>query len=136
MKKIIISISILVIAVFLGMFMYHKMTYQKTNYEYIKFNQIPNIVEENEKVIIFVKQDGCSPCKLVEPIVNDYAKGDKGIVYTIIGNKDKDYASQSQKYHIEGTPTLIFYRNGKEVQRMNTAFTDSEFQQMIKKVDF
>lgn len=136
MKKFVICISASLLAVFFGIIMYYGMTNEKTNYEYTEFNQIPNLVKNNDKIIIFVKQDGCAPCKLVDPTVNDYAKNNKGVVYSIVANEDKDYASQSKKYQIQGTPTLIYFKQGKEVQRMNTGFSDTEFQEMIKEVDF
>ncbi|MGH1766215.1 thioredoxin family protein, partial [Enterococcus faecalis] len=85
---------------------------------------------------LFVEQDGCSSCKLVKPIINNYAKENKGIVYSVTANKEKDYNVQSEKYHIEGTPTLIYFKEGKEVYRTNTGFTEDEFKNTIKKVEF
>lgn len=136
MKKIILSIGILLIVGVGGVFTYEKMTTTKTNYDFTHFKKIPDLVKEKENVIIFIVQDGCSYCKLVDPIVNDYASKNKGVVYAITANKEDDYSSQSIKYHIEGTPTLLYYHKGKEIYRTTNAFTSDEFQQTIQKVDF
>lgn len=136
MKKIVISIAILIATSFLAVFLYNRMTTEEVHYDFTNFNQVPEIIAENEKVIVFVVQDGCSPCKLVEPIINDYAKEQKGVVHAIVSNKEKDYSIQSKKYNIEGTPTLIFYKNGTEIYRKRNGFTADEFHQMIQKVDF
>jgi len=136
MKKILISIGAILLTVFLGIFFYHKITYEETYYDYTHFEEIPKLVEKKEKVIIFVVQDGCSYCKMVEPFINDYAKDNKGVVYAVVANQEEDYITQMDKYKIMGTPTLIFYENGKEVFRQGKGFTNDEFQEMIKKVDF
>ena len=128
MKKIFISISILVITGILGMLMYNNITSEKTYYTETKFGKISELVKKNDRIILFVEQDGCSSCKLVKPIINNYAKENKGIVYSVTANKEK--------YHIEGTPTLIYFKEGKEVYRTNTGFTEDEFQNTIKKVEF
>lgn len=136
MKKIFISISILVITGILGMLMYNNITSEKTYYTETKFGKISELVKKNDRIILFVEQDGCSSCKLVKPIINNNAKENKGIVYSVTANKEKDYNVQSEKYHIEGTPTLIYFKEGKEVYRTNTGFTEDEFQNTIKKVEF
>jgi len=136
MKKVIASMSIIVVVILFSILVYHKITYEKINYNYTTFEKIPSVLKKNNKIIIFIQQDGCSPCKLVDPIINNYAKNNKNIVYSIITNKEKDYANQLEKYRVKGTPTLIFYRNGKEVQRINNAITETEFYKIIKKMEF
>ncbi|WP_375178394.1 thioredoxin family protein [Enterococcus rotai] len=113
-----------------------KLTDEETYYDYTHFEDIPKLVEKKDKVIIFVVQDGCSYCKMVEPFINDYAKNNKDVVYAVVANKEENYNTQADKYKLMGTPTLIFYEKGKEVFRKGKGFTDDEFQEMIKKVDF
>ncbi|MDK1716579.1 thioredoxin family protein [Dellaglioa algida] len=135
MKKIIISIVVILFTGFLGMFIYHNMTYEKTYFNYTHFKEVPKLVKKKKKIIVFAIQDGCSYCKMVEPIVNEYAKKNDSIVYAIVTNKETDY-TEAEKYKIKGTPTLIFYRNGKEIFRRENGFTNDQFQQIIHKLDF
>lgn len=60
MKKIFISISILVITGILGMLMYNNITSEKTYYTETKFGKISELVKKNDRIILFVEQDGCS----------------------------------------------------------------------------
>src|SRR5690625_1395049 len=38
-----------------------------------------------------------------------------------------EFAEQKNTYHIEGTPTLVYYENGEEVDRVNGAQTEEMF---------
>lgn len=136
MKKIIISMSILILVGIGGFYTYHKMTSEKFYSEYINFKDIPKTIANKDRAIIFVIQDGCPYCKMVEPIINNYSRKNKDIVFTIVANRDKEYSNQSVKYNIKGTPTVIFYRDGKEIYRSTNAFTESEFKKTIEMVDF
>ncbi|WP_373193073.1 thioredoxin family protein [Enterococcus sp. RIT-PI-f] len=136
MKKLLVSTFVIAIIGILGFSMYNNITHEELFYENTNFNKIPQLIKSKEKVIVFVVQDGCSICKLVEPIVNEYAKNNQGVVYSIIENKEKDFSTQSVKYNIENTPTMIYYQNGREIYRTTSGFTEDEFKQTVKKVDF
>lgn len=136
MKKIIISVFVIILSTFFGFFVFKKLTTENTYYEYTHFAEIPNLISNNEKKIFFIVQEGCSICKLVDPIVNEYAKNNKNVVYSIIGNKEEDYTYQSEKFNIQSTPTLIFFNNGEEVFRTTHGFTENEFKEIIKEVAF
>ncbi|WEH24204.1 hypothetical protein [Enterococcus faecalis] len=51
MKKIFISISILVITGILGMLMYNNITSEKTYYTETKFGKISELVKKNDRII-------------------------------------------------------------------------------------
>ena len=52
MKKIFISISILVITGILGMLMYNNITSEKTYYTETKFGKISELVKKNDRIIL------------------------------------------------------------------------------------
>ncbi len=59
----------------------------------------------------------CGPCRMIAPYVEELAKdyGDKAL----IAKMDTDANPQvPMKYGIMGIPTLIIFKNGKEVDRM------------------
>ena len=59
----------------------------------------------------------CQPCKLQQPIISNVMVhyGDKLSVFRL----DVDNNPQTtQRYGIKGIPTLIVYRDGKEVERV------------------
>ena len=58
----------------------------------------------------------CGPCRMVAPILKDLAKeyGDSIVVYKIDTDKEKELA---ENYRIQSVPTLIIFKNGKQVWR-------------------
>ena len=59
---------------------------------------------------------GCTHCRTIEPIVREVATalaGTERIVRVNVG-VDQDLASS---YHVEGTPTFVMFRDGREVGR-------------------
>lgn len=60
----------------------------------------------------------CGPCKMVAPILEELATELKG-EDVHIGKLDIDHnLSTSQKYHVTSVPTLILFKDGKEVDRL------------------
>lgn len=59
----------------------------------------------------------CMPCKLMSPILNEVAEkiGDQATIGKV---NVEEYQSIAQKYTVRNIPTLIIFRNGKEVDRI------------------
>lgn len=59
----------------------------------------------------------CMPCKLMAPILNDVAEevGDQARICKV---NIEEYPSVAQKYSVRNIPTLIIFRNGKEIDRI------------------
>ncbi len=62
--------------------------------------------------------DWCAPCKMMAPILNDVAEELKD-TSTRVGKIDVErYQSIAQRYKIRGIPTLIIFKDGKEMNRI------------------
>ena len=58
----------------------------------------------------------CGPCKMLGPIVEAMA-GE--IDYAVIAKVDVDVVSElAAEYGVQNIPTIIFFKDGKEVQRL------------------
>ncbi|MEA5092649.1 Thioredoxin [bioreactor metagenome] len=58
----------------------------------------------------------CGPCKMLGPIVEAMA-GE--IDYAVIAKVDVDVVSElATEYGVQNIPTIIFFKEGKEVQRL------------------
>jgi len=58
----------------------------------------------------------CGPCKMLGPIVEAMA-GE--IDYAVIAKVDVDVVSElANEYGVQNIPTIIFFKDGKEVQRL------------------
>ncbi len=84
----------------------------------ITYNDLKEKVKNKESFIVEVIQTGCSHCESFQPVFDKFAK-DNNIEYVklnlsnIVGNDSQDLNS---KYNIPGTPTILFFKDGKELE--------------------
>ncbi len=72
----------------------------------------------------------CGPCRMVGPILEEIADGNRGKVKVAKVNVD-DNAGLAQRFGVRGIPTLIFFKGGAEVDRMVGAAPRERIQQRI-----
>ena len=59
----------------------------------------------------------CAPCRRIAPILDDVATEMSSSVKVCKLNVD-DHQKYAQQYSIQGIPTMIIFKNGKEVKRI------------------
>jgi len=59
----------------------------------------------------------CMPCKIMGPVLNELA-GDEKFKARVAKLNVEDFPAISQQFAIKGIPTLIVFKNGKEVNRI------------------
>jgi thioredoxin 2 len=59
----------------------------------------------------------CGPCRMMGPILDDIARSYPGRIKVVKINSDEN-PNLSMQLGIQGIPTLILFRDGKEVNRM------------------
>ena len=67
-------------------------------------------------VLVDFYADWCAPCRLMTPILEEFAQAQKGKILVVKLNTDKSLET-AQHYEINSIPTLILFRNGVEVER-------------------
>jgi thioredoxin 1 len=67
-------------------------------------------------VLVDFWADWCMPCKLMVPVLNDVAEAADGKVTIAKLNVDESKVTAS-KFKVRSIPTMILFRNGKEVHR-------------------
>ena len=92
----------------------------------IDFLEYKNMLNSGSNFILYVKQDGCSHCMnftpTVEKVVKEYDVNLYCINLTYIGEYYSDFIELT---NVEGTPTIIMYKNKKEVDRFSGGKTES-----------
>ena len=88
-----------------------------------------NKVLEAKFAMVDFYADWCSPCKKIAPIVEELAKDNPTLsVFKLDIDDNKDIYV---KYRIMGVPTLIFFKEGKEVNRIVGLQTKKYIQERI-----
>jgi thioredoxin 1 len=76
------------------------------------FNQLT----KDKLVLVDFWAEWCAPCRMMAPILNDLAKELHEGKH--VGKLNIEiYQSMAQKFNVRSIPTLILFKNGKEVER-------------------
>jgi thioredoxin 1 len=75
------------------------------------------VLESNRTVLVDFWADWCGPCRTMAPIVEEVAGAYAGKIKVGKINVD-DCGERAAAYGVMSIPTLIFFKNGKEVDRI------------------
>jgi thioredoxin 1 len=77
-----------------------------------------NFQSQTQKGLVMVDfwAEWCMPCKVMGPVLNELAE-DETFKATVAKLNVDHFQSVSQKQGVKGIPTLILFKNGKEVDR-------------------
>jgi thioredoxin 2 len=67
-------------------------------------------------VVVDFFADWCGPCKAMAPLMDEIARGRMGRLLVVKVDSDRA-PGLSQRFDVRGIPTLIAFRDGKEVDR-------------------
>lgn len=71
---------------------------------------------KNRLVLVDFWAEWCAPCRMMAPILNEVAAELDGKAF--VGKVDvQKYQDLAAKFKVRGIPTLILFKNGKEVNR-------------------
>lgn len=136
MKGLIIALVIVAAVAFLFIRAWHKM---KNTPVVEDSHLIEQLTEQNfsnkiKKGVVLVDfwADWCMPCKMMAPILNEVAETADGeaIVYKLNVDEQRQVAAM---YGIRNIPTIIVFRDGKEVERLVGMKTKEALIASIKK---
>ncbi|HGA1025239.1 TPA: thioredoxin family protein [Bacillus cereus] len=134
MKKIIVFILITIsILILIFLTTTKKDSKENTTNYYqneIKTNELQNDILKQDEKFIYFYQTNCHYCKKTSPIVVPMTK--KLNINMEILNLEKEPNGWNQ-FKIEGTPTIIHYKNGKEIDRIEGEYKEEEFKEWFNK---
>lgn len=87
------------------------------------FNEI---LENNNVVIVKFSATWCTPCRIMEPMIERVGKQfeDKAKVISIDVEDEPDLAT---KYKIRNIPTILYFKNGEIKDKSVGSITESDF---------
>ena len=74
------------------------------------------VLNANETVLVDFYADWCGPCKIMAPVIEELAEELQGKAKVGKINVDESTDTAAQ-YDVMSIPTIIIFKNGKEVKR-------------------
>ena len=116
---IIISVLVIIIATYIYKINKIRKTPMADNHESIIELDEKNfdVTINNKTILVDFWAAWCMPCKMLAPVLNELAEELPKDKY--IGKVDVEkYPGLSSRFKIRGIPTMILFKNGKEVERI------------------
>lgn len=130
MKKMLGKIFLIVCCIFL-------MSGCKSNLERVNYDEVMSMINQGNTFILEITQDNCSHCQEFSPRFKSVLKDNNVTAYNlnITYISEDDYNKFNDKYNFNGTPTVMFFKDGKEVlsSRISGAVGSKNITQALKK---
>ena len=91
-----------------------------------------DVLGSSKPVLVDFWAQWCTPCRMLAPTVEAVAQQYTQTATVVKLNVD-DNPSTAQRYGIKGIPTLILFRDGKEVERVVGATSKESIARMVEK---
>jgi thioredoxin 1 len=90
-----------------------------------------DINEGDKLVVVDLWAEWCGPCKMLEPILEQIADENRDRMKVVKLNIDQNQETPL-KFNVMNIPTLLLFKNGKEIDRVVGAFPKRQLAQKIE----
>lgn len=88
------------------------------------------VLQKKGTVLVDFWAEWCAPCRRLSPIVDKVAEEAEGIT---VGKVNVDEERQlAEKYSIMSIPTLVVFKDGKEVTRSSGVISEKAIMDLLK----
>lgn len=98
----------------------------------VTYNQLKKSIQKTDKpLLVEFWGSWCPPCKMMEPILADLEKKHQNNLKIIKINTDQNPKTKTE-YSINGLPTFILFKEGREQKRLVGAQSHNFLEKIIK----
>lgn len=90
------------------------------------------VLNSNVPVLLEFYSDSCIPCKRISPILAELEEEHTDIKVSKLNIKFG--ADTARKYNVMSSPTIVFFKNGEEVNRIKGVAKKADLEAVIKEI--
>ncbi|WP_410221586.1 thioredoxin [Pedobacter sp.] len=94
-------------------------------------SKFSDLINGNQPVLVDFFAEWCGPCKMMAPVLTEIKAELKDQITIIKVDVDKNNAAAAA-YSVQGVPTFILFKNGKQLWRQSGAITAQQLKQVIQ----
>ncbi|UDW03913.1 thioredoxin family protein (plasmid) [Bacillus cereus] len=134
MKKWFFVFLILLLSIGSAFYIFNSKTLEKNFYTNIDLKEYEQSVNSNDDVYIYVYKTSCPSCQQLKPHLNEFIKNNKLKLKALNIEEEKNYNETFlDKYKLNKTPTILHYKDGREVERLE-GYRPEKLKEFFKKV--
>jgi thioredoxin 1 len=94
-------------------------------------SKFSEIISQNKPVLVDFFAEWCGPCKMMAPILKEVkdSLGESVSIIKIDVDKNQTLAA---RYQVKGVPTLLLFKNGKQVWRQSGLVQKNDLLSILK----
>ena len=94
-----------------------------------KDNFEKEVLKSDKKVLVDFNANWCGPCKMLKPLLEEFANNNEKIKVVSINIDDED--ELAEKYRVAAIPCLVVFEKGKEIKRNVGLISQDEISDLI-----
>ena len=99
-----------------------------------KFNNFDELLTVSDlPVLVDFYATWCGPCKMMAPILEQVNQQIKGKLRIVKIDTDR-YPQLASRYHIEALPTLVLFKNGEPVGRIEGVIQPQQLEERLNSI--
>ena len=94
-------------------------------------SKFSEIINQDKPVLVDFFAEWCGPCKMMSPILKEVKDNLREAISIIKIDVDK-HQELATKYQVRGVPTLLLFKNGKQIWRQSGVVQKNELLSILK----